>query len=98
MTHHCVEAGHPVLAGHFPGNPIVPGAYLLSLVVQQARAVVGESARRVGGVRIAKFTRPLRPGQHFEIVLGADEGEVMRFRIMVDDDAIATGILSVEPA
>jgi len=48
---------HPTGAGHFPGNPIIPGALLLDRVLQ----VIGPQAGR-RDVRVAKFLRPVRPG------------------------------------
>lgn len=32
---------HPSYAGHFPGQPIVPGVVLLELVLQAAEALPG---------------------------------------------------------
>lgn len=51
-------ADHPALPGHFPGNPIVPGALLLAA----ATALVEKAASRpVTGLRNAKFLSPLKP-------------------------------------
>ena len=55
------EVEHPTAAGHFPGNPIIPGAVLLDEVMQAV------AARADGGIgpyeiRSAKFLRPVRPG------------------------------------
>ena len=50
---------HPALEGHFPDDPIVPGAVLLDEAACLAR---DRGARRVTGVRTAKFKTPLRPG------------------------------------
>ncbi len=47
---------HPAAAGHFPGNPIVPGALLLD----RALRAIGLTAPVE--IRHAKFLRPVRPG------------------------------------
>jgi predicted hotdog family 3-hydroxylacyl-ACP dehydratase len=49
---------HPALRGHFPGNPIVPGALLLDEV---AAAVQRELGMRIREVSLAKFPAVLRP-------------------------------------
>jgi 3-hydroxyacyl-[acyl-carrier-protein] dehydratase len=55
-----ISADHPALAGHFPGNPIVPGVVILDAVVRQA----GGGVVKLPAV---KFHAPLRPGEEFEI-------------------------------
>lgn len=51
-------ADHPALPGHFPGNPMVPGALLLAA----ATALVEKTAGKpVTGLRNAKFLSALKP-------------------------------------
>jgi 3-hydroxyacyl-[acyl-carrier-protein] dehydratase len=52
---------HPTAAGHFPSNPIIPGAVLLDEVIG-AIAGKAESDEPVM-IRAAKFFRPVRPGE-----------------------------------
>jgi acyl-CoA synthetase (AMP-forming)/AMP-acid ligase II len=65
---------HPAAEGHFPGNPIIPGAVLLREVVA---AISGQSARPKEIVS-AKFHRPVRPGDTMEI-RWATTGTTVRF-------------------
>jgi len=64
------------LAGHFPGNPIVPGVILLEALAQAASIAVATDGRYegklalFGGVEKARFRRVVRPGD--ELVLEAD--------------------------
>jgi 3-hydroxyacyl-[acyl-carrier-protein] dehydratase len=54
---------HPTAAGHFPGNPIIPGAVLLDEVLS-AMAAGGAGFCRI---RSAKFLQPVRPGDRILI-------------------------------
>ncbi|MEY2987416.1 MAG: hypothetical protein RJB13_937 [Pseudomonadota bacterium] len=68
----CVTAGEPYLAGHFPGQPIVPGVYLIEGLAQTAAAMCFANFEREGqnvekkcmltGVNEVKFRRPVIPG------------------------------------
>ncbi len=43
----CIEQSHPCFLGHFPGNPIVPGAVILEQVMLAWSAYNAESERIV---------------------------------------------------
>lgn len=58
-----VLAGAPCLDGHFPGNPVVPGAMMLALL---SARLAGEGVS-VARVRRMKFLRVLRPDVPFDI-------------------------------
>lgn len=55
-----VAADHPSLAGHFPGQPIVPGVLLLDQVLSAAGQATGTTVLQVVQ---AKFTSALQPGE-----------------------------------
>ena len=55
-----ITAGHPCLAGHFPGRPLAPGVLLLDGVA----ALLGLLPAAFGSVR---FTRPVLPGDRVEV-------------------------------
>lgn len=95
-----IAPDHPMLAGHFPGDPIVPGAWLLSLAMCRATdwALRHAPDRRVAGVRSAKFLRPLRPGERFELALCRRDDTRLDFDVTRDGASIATGSLRLEPA
>jgi 3-hydroxymyristoyl/3-hydroxydecanoyl-(acyl carrier protein) dehydratase len=54
-----IPADHPTAPGHFPGNPILPGALLLDLVVA---SIAGERDGDAVQIKSAKFLQPVRPG------------------------------------
>lgn len=67
-----VSAAHPCLAGHFPGNPVVPAVVLLERVLEALHAWRGPQWR-LRRLLAAKFLLPLRPGEHFEILLRMED-------------------------
>ncbi len=58
---------HPVFAGHFPGDPVVPGALLLQWIVDAIQEQ--PFGIRIVEVKSMKFLNPVRPGQKLRIVV-----------------------------
>ena len=92
-----VEPSHPALPFHFPGNPIVPGVWLLSLVEEAVRDRYGE-ALSVRGVPDASFRNVLRPGELFRIELEQTAPGRIAFRVDSRVQRIADGTLIVAEA
>ena len=63
-----ITYNEPVFAGHFPGNPLFPGVYMIEAMAQLGGVVVlepGEFSRKtpyLAGIDKAKFRRPVVPG------------------------------------
>ena len=68
LTTLTIPAEHPALAGHFPGEPILPGVVLLDEMVRTVESAAGAGHWRIGS---AKFVRPVRAGMKLQ-VLGKD--------------------------
>ena len=88
-----VPGDHPALAGHFPGNPIVPGVlileHVLELVETRQRCDVAEAH-----VRHVKFLSPLLPGRVAIITIRTSpDGHV--FSVASDDALIASGTIEL---
>jgi 3-hydroxymyristoyl/3-hydroxydecanoyl-(acyl carrier protein) dehydratase len=95
-TTHRVAADHPMLPGHFPGQPIVPGAWLLAQVLDDAAqwlAVQGRVAQ-VCGVKSIKFLQPVLPEQSFAIEFSEGSG-TLKFTLTLGDARAATGVLEL---
>lgn len=54
------EASHPIFAGHFPGQPVVPGACLVQIAEELLRIQTGQKIR-FNSVRNLKFRHPVLP-------------------------------------
>lgn len=75
-----VEPSHPVLAGHFPGQPLVPGALLLSWLATNVRRA---HSREVIEIREARFQGAALPGANLEArVLANSAPNTFRFAIV----------------
>lgn len=86
-----VPADHPCLAGHFPGNPVVPGVVVLDQVAAALARCEGGS---LVGFSQVKFVAPLLPEQRAELQLELTDAR-LRFRVVRGDTVIASGEASV---
>ncbi len=91
-----IPANHPALAGHFPGNPIVPGVVLLDAVI--AALADRHPDQAVIGVPVVKFLAPLRPEQPFLIRWVATRPHHIRFECVQPDGLLlAWGQIALRP-
>jgi 3-hydroxyacyl-[acyl-carrier-protein] dehydratase len=82
---------HPTAAGHFPGNPIIPGAMLLDAVLL---AIAGEAGAPCCAIRTVKFLRPVRPGDRMRIEWELKGGEThFRYVLPETGDIAVTGVI-----
>lgn len=82
-----IDAQHPSLPGHFPGNPVVPGVVLLDRVAAALEKAGFGPLRRINAV---KFLAPLLPGQVAQLT-AIRSGIRLRFRIERDGSPILSG-------
>ena len=87
-----LQAGHPSAAGHFPGNPIIPGALLLDAMIA---AIPGLRDITISNV---KFLLPIRHGTPLRLRWQAQDAKI-RFECRTGDDALVmTGSLAAGSA
>jgi len=84
-------------AGHFPGDPVLPGIAQLGMVRETACRVFGERFRLSGFSRI-KFKKIIRPGDRLKITLvpRSDLPGTAAFRIDCEGDPACSGTLTYE--
>lgn len=92
-----VDADHPAFAGHFPGQPLLPGVVLLTFVLRSlhrrpalaAHLGTGEPALAVEQV---KFLAPVGPGERVRVALRRAGGGVA-FECRAGERVVARGQL-----
>jgi 3-hydroxymyristoyl/3-hydroxydecanoyl-(acyl carrier protein) dehydratase len=92
---HQVAPDHPAFAGHFPGQPLMPGALLLAEVLEAVRSVPALGAR-LGAqptLAAAKFLAPVRPGSRLVIDLVPEAGAArgLRFEVRCGEAIVLSG-------
>jgi 3-hydroxymyristoyl/3-hydroxydecanoyl-(acyl carrier protein) dehydratase len=83
----------PAFEGHFPGAPVLPGAYLLALVLREIdrhAALAAPVAGRELQVQQVKFLAPVRPGDTLRVQLRADDNGI-DFTVQREATPIARG-------
>jgi 3-hydroxyacyl-[acyl-carrier-protein] dehydratase len=87
-----IPADEPYFAGHFPGNPVVPGVAILERVIEEISRQAGtpQVAQRIEAV---KFLAPLRPGDELSIELESIDANSVRFQCWSGARSIATGLI-----
>ncbi|HEY7239201.1 MAG TPA: hypothetical protein VH600_08545 [Burkholderiales bacterium] len=86
------QPDHPASRGHFEGNPIIPGAVLLSEALLAIELSIG-ALRAPFAISSAKFLHPARPGDRMVIEFSRSGGEVS-FSCAVEGRIVLTGQVS----
>ena len=86
---------HPTAAGHFPSNPIIPGALLLDEIVEAIAGTAGKDGTIV--IRAAKFFRPVRPGDSIRVQWQSLAGGAIKFECHLPgpDGLAASGTVEI---
>lgn len=86
-------------AGHFPAEPILPGAVQTGWAVALAQEHFGFDAEPTALDRI-KFLRPVRPGSRLELELGREQGRPNRvsWRFSENGNPVSSGTMDFAPA
>jgi len=93
-----IAPDHPAFAGHFPGQPLLPGVSLLAAVLEAVLDVPALASQIGNAPRIgaAKFLAPVRPGAQLVITLDASPRGV-RFEVREGQRIVASGQFEALP-
>jgi 3-hydroxymyristoyl/3-hydroxydecanoyl-(acyl carrier protein) dehydratase len=93
VAHWIVPPDHPAFAGHFPGNPILPGVVLLDIALQ---IIVNASgiALDICELDSVKFLSPALPGDELLIRHTITAGGTIRFDIVAGLRKVASGSIA----
>jgi acyl-coenzyme A synthetase/AMP-(fatty) acid ligase len=84
-----VPHDHPSFAGHFPGQPVLPGVVLLSMVTEALQSRLQTPAQ----IDQAKFLAPVLPGDTLALAV-TRHCSALQFELKRGDTTVARGQLS----
>lgn len=84
-----VPSDHPALAGHFPGDPLLPATVILDWLDQLACDALGHGL--AGASTQAKFLRPARPGERLQARLTPLPNGGLGFEIRIGGELAVSG-------
>lgn len=85
-----IPAQHPMFAGHFPGRPIVPGAWLLAQALQALAREAPEYGPGAYAAQVVKFHRPVPPDSTLDLVLARTPAGMHELVVTLHGELAAT--------
>ncbi len=82
---------HPSIAGHFPGNPLVAGAILLTRAQQHLQSYIKADINSVSRLR---FNQPVLPEQDIYVEYQQKNDHQWRFSGLVNNEPAFKGVFS----
>jgi len=89
-----IPGTHPALAGHFPGDPVVPGVVILDKVISKLVEMKGASVE-VKTIPAIKFLNPIEPDEEFDITFTEKKSGKVTFSVFSGDKIFLSGSLEL---
>ena len=92
-----VPSDSPWFDGHFPGEPILPGVAQIGMVFDTIKKAHNQELM-VSSVRRVRFKRIIRPDDQLKIIAVPlkQETDSYSFRILIQDETVCSGVMTVE--
>lgn len=97
ITSLTIPTDHPAYAGHFPGQPVLPGVVLLDATLR-ALELAGRVDCGRWEINTAKFQSAVRPGEELTLQHETLPNGSIRFAIRTPDRAVASGTVRSPPS
>jgi 3-hydroxyacyl-[acyl-carrier-protein] dehydratase len=96
-----VKDGSLWFKGHFPGEPVLPGIALLSMVFEMIEQHKRESGKicRVTGFKRVRFRHLVKPGDSIHISISCNNSytkPAYSFKMLTENELAASGLIFVE--
>jgi len=89
-----VNSSHPSISGHFPGNPIVPGAVIIENVIKAFSG--SDDSREVVSLSTVKFIKPIGVNQKVSVNFHSISTELISFECISNNVVSVFGRFKVE--
>jgi len=92
-----VPSDSPWFDGHFPGEPILPGVAQIGMVFDAIRKARNQDLK-ISSVRRVRFKQIIRPDDKLKLIatLLKEDAGAYHFRILVENEAVCSGVMTVE--
>lgn len=87
-------------SGHFPGDPILPGIALISLVWQAIARNAGQRNEKISleSIKKVRFAKPVRPGENLSVIVAGSRlvEEPLysySFKVIARENVVCTGLI-----
>jgi 3-hydroxymyristoyl/3-hydroxydecanoyl-(acyl carrier protein) dehydratase len=84
MLSFSIPQNHPSFAGHFPGNPIVPGVLLLERVMAYAQSQTNIPLEHCALLNV-KFLASVAPGDELNLTLSESTADNFVFAVYIEN-------------